>query len=92
MKTMPPAEYWGVDRIDLGDGESIPTHTDAIRPGDWITHYTLRYPLVGQVIRRVILAPGKLNVEGFLITTVQNRQDFIELDQAMIMGLRYQEA
>lgn len=92
MKPLPPAEYWDTDRIDIGDGESIPTHTDAIRPGDWIIHHTLRYPLMGKVVKRVILSPGRLNTEGFLIDTVQGRQDFIELDQAMIMGLRYQEA
>lgn len=92
MKTMPPAEYWGVDRIDLGDGESIPTHTDAIRPGDWITHYTLRYPLMGRVVSRVTLCPGKLDIDGFIVECYGGRRDFIEADQAMIMGLRYQEA
>lgn len=92
MKTMPPAEYWGVDRIDMGDGESIPTHTDAIRPGDWITHYTLRYPLMGRVVSRVTLCPGKLDIDGFIVECYGGRRDFIEADQAMIMGLRYQEA
>lgn len=92
MKPMPPAEYWGVDRIDIGDGESIPTHTDAIRPGDWIIHHTLRWPLQGRVISRVTLCPGKLNVEGFMVECYGGKRDFIELDQAQILGPRYQEA
>ena len=88
MKPMPPAEYWGVDRIDIGDGESIPTHTDAIRPGDWIIHHTLRWPLQGKVISRGMLI-GK--IDGFMVECCDGHRDFIELDQAQILGLRYQE-
>ena len=94
MKTMPPAEYWGVDRIVIDDetGETMPTCVEAIQPGDWITHYTLRYPLMGRVVSRVTLCPGKLDIDGFIVECYGGRRDFIEADQAMIMGLRYQEA
>lgn len=91
MKPLPPAEYWGTDRIVIDDetGETMPTRVEAIQPGDWIIHNTLRWPLQGRVVRRVILSHGKLNTEGFMVECYGGRQDFIELDQARILGLRY---
>lgn len=72
------------DRLDLGDGETVPTTLEAILPGDWITS---RHAWAGMVTGRVIeRAKAQTLGDGFKVRTIRGVEDFIANGDVVIMG------
>lgn len=67
------------DRLEIDEGESIPTTLDGIRAGDWVaSDWTM-----GQVVARV---QHRALGAGFIVRTPRGAQEFMPEAEARILG------
>ena len=78
---MSAADRWRNMRIDMGDGESIPTCLEAVRLGDWIRDG--QHQGVSGRVEGVGILCGQT---GFLVRLWWGERGFIPRDDAQILG------
>ncbi len=73
-------------RLELPNGDNIPTSVDTVAPGDWVaSRQTWGSMAMGQVIERAYhpkLGPG------FVVRTIGGRLDFLAEADTVILGYR----
>lgn len=74
------------NRLQVGDGTSIPMSLDAVQAGDWVgSHLHWGGMAMGQVIERAY--HPKLGA-GFVVRTIGGRRDFLAESDVRLLGYR----